>query len=151
MEDIRPKAGNFFSLSMEISIYRPFLIFILFCSWTRAIRRKKPAFLFPIIPLGFVLTYQYDLGYGTLLQRMKGQFLIKQSLFLIHLLVQGSSPYDHFIYGHFDKTPLSELPMTNISAPSHSSVLQSTHTSSRELSNFQEFVSWLLNTVIIKN
>ncbi|VFV22455.1 transmembrane protein c9orf46-like [Lynx pardinus] len=38
-----------------------------------AIRRKKPAFLFPIIPLGFVLTYQYDLGYGTLLQRMKGE------------------------------------------------------------------------------
>uniref|UniRef100_A0A667IAW4 Plasminogen receptor with a C-terminal lysine n=1 Tax=Lynx canadensis TaxID=61383 RepID=A0A667IAW4_LYNCA len=113
-----------------------------------AIRRKKPAFLFPIIPLGFVLTYQYDLGYGTLLQRMKGQFLIKQSLFLIHLLVQGSSPYGPFIYGHFDKTPLSELPMTNISAPSHSSVLESTHTSSRELSNFQEFVSWLLNTVI---
>ncbi|XP_070287706.1 plasminogen receptor (KT) isoform X3 [Myotis yumanensis] len=37
-----------------------------------AIKRKKPAFLFPIIPLGFVLTYQYDLGYGTLLQRMKG-------------------------------------------------------------------------------
>ncbi|XP_036289882.1 prorelaxin isoform X4 [Pipistrellus kuhlii] len=37
----------------------------------RAIKRKKPAFLFPIIPLGFVLTYQYDLGYGTLLQRMK--------------------------------------------------------------------------------
>ncbi|XP_032722392.1 prorelaxin isoform X2 [Lontra canadensis] len=36
-----------------------------------AIRRKKPAFLFPIIPLGFVFTYQYDLGYGTLLQRMK--------------------------------------------------------------------------------
>ncbi|XP_059512731.1 plasminogen receptor (KT) isoform X1 [Myotis daubentonii] len=36
-----------------------------------AIKRKKPAFLFPIIPLGFVLTYQYDLGYGTLLQRMK--------------------------------------------------------------------------------
>ncbi|XP_053512259.1 prorelaxin isoform X2 [Artibeus jamaicensis] len=36
-----------------------------------AIKRKKPAFLFPIIPLGFVFTYQYDLGYGTLLQRMK--------------------------------------------------------------------------------
>lgn len=40
---------------------------------TGAIKRKKPAFLFPIIPLSFVLTYQYDLGYGTLLQRMKGE------------------------------------------------------------------------------
>ncbi|KAM9206243.1 plasminogen receptor (KT) [Dugong dugon] len=38
-----------------------------------AIKRKKPAFLVPIVPLSFVLTYQYDLGYGTLLQRMKGE------------------------------------------------------------------------------
>ncbi|KAM5261351.1 plasminogen receptor (KT) [Hipposideros larvatus] len=38
-----------------------------------AIKRKKPAFLFPIVPLSFVLTYQYDLGYGTLIQRMKGE------------------------------------------------------------------------------
>ncbi|KAM6170519.1 plasminogen receptor (KT) [Rhynchocyon petersi] len=38
-----------------------------------AIKKKKPAFLFPIVPLSFVLTYQYDLGYGTLLQRMKGE------------------------------------------------------------------------------
>nr|XP_044990511.1 prorelaxin H2 isoform X1 [Jaculus jaculus]XP_044990520.1 prorelaxin H2 isoform X1 [Jaculus jaculus]XP_044990528.1 prorelaxin H2 isoform X1 [Jaculus jaculus] len=36
-----------------------------------AMKRKKPAFLFPIVPLSFILTYQYDLGYGTLLQRMK--------------------------------------------------------------------------------
>nr|XP_031532809.1 plasminogen receptor (KT) isoform X2 [Vicugna pacos] len=41
-----------------------------------AIKRKKPAFIFPIVPLGFVLTYQFDLGYGTLLQRMKGNFRI---------------------------------------------------------------------------
>ncbi|XP_012861097.1 plasminogen receptor (KT) [Echinops telfairi] len=40
---------------------------------TGAIKGKKPVFLFPIVPLGFVLTYQYDLGYGTLLQRMKGE------------------------------------------------------------------------------
>ncbi|XP_019582727.1 plasminogen receptor (KT) isoform X1 [Rhinolophus sinicus] len=38
-----------------------------------AIKRKRPAFLFPLVPLSFVLTYQYDLGYGTLLQRMKGE------------------------------------------------------------------------------
>ncbi|XP_058927915.1 plasminogen receptor (KT) [Kogia breviceps] len=38
-----------------------------------AIKKKKPAFLFPIVPLGFVLTYQYDMGYGTLIQRMKGE------------------------------------------------------------------------------
>ncbi|CAO2585131.1 Plasminogen receptor (KT) [Lemmus lemmus] len=38
---------------------------------TGAIKRKKPVFLVPIIPLSFIFTYQYDLGYGTLLQRMK--------------------------------------------------------------------------------
>ncbi|XP_003273876.1 plasminogen receptor (KT) [Nomascus leucogenys] len=38
-----------------------------------AIKKKKPAFLVPIVPLSFILTYQYDLGYGTLLERMKGE------------------------------------------------------------------------------
>lgn len=38
-----------------------------------AMRRKKPAFLLPIVPLSFIFIYQCDLGYGTLLQRMKGE------------------------------------------------------------------------------
>ncbi|XP_012502839.1 PREDICTED: plasminogen receptor (KT) [Propithecus coquereli] len=38
-----------------------------------AIKSKKPGLLIPIVPLSFILTYQYDLGYGTLLQRMKGE------------------------------------------------------------------------------
>ncbi|MBZ3870141.1 Plasminogen receptor (KT) [Sciurus carolinensis] len=38
-----------------------------------AIKQKKPAFLIPIFPLSFIFIYQYDLGYGTLLQRMKGE------------------------------------------------------------------------------
>ncbi|KAM5299378.1 plasminogen receptor (KT) [Ctenodactylus gundi] len=38
-----------------------------------AIKQKKPALFFPIVPLSFILAYQYDLGYGTLLQRMKGE------------------------------------------------------------------------------
>nr|XP_017513258.2 plasminogen receptor (KT) [Manis javanica]XP_017513260.2 plasminogen receptor (KT) [Manis javanica] len=45
-----------------------------------AIKKKQPAFLSPIVPLGFIFAYQYDLGYGTLLQRMKGKPLINQSL-----------------------------------------------------------------------
>lgn len=40
---------------------------------TGAIKRKKPALLIPIVPLSFIFTYQYDLGYGTLLQRMKSE------------------------------------------------------------------------------
>ncbi|NWW72179.1 PLRKT protein, partial [Climacteris rufus] len=39
---------------------------------TGAIKRKNPAVLLPMLPLSFVLSYQYDMGYGTLLQRIKG-------------------------------------------------------------------------------
>ncbi|NWW00234.1 PLRKT protein, partial [Machaerirhynchus nigripectus] len=40
---------------------------------TGAIKKKNPAVLLPILPLGFVFSYQYDMGYGTLLQRIKGE------------------------------------------------------------------------------
>ncbi|EHB04987.1 hypothetical protein GW7_16938 [Heterocephalus glaber] len=40
---------------------------------TGAIKQKKPVFFIPIVPLSFIFAYQYDLGYGTLLQRMKGE------------------------------------------------------------------------------
>ncbi|XP_023799233.1 plasminogen receptor (KT) isoform X2 [Cyanistes caeruleus] len=40
---------------------------------TGAIKRKNPAVLLPILPLGFVFSYHYDVGYGTLLQRIKGE------------------------------------------------------------------------------
>ncbi|KFP73318.1 PREDICTED: plasminogen receptor (KT) [Apaloderma vittatum] len=38
-----------------------------------AIKKKNPGVLVPIIPLSFVFAYQYDMGYGTLLQRIKGE------------------------------------------------------------------------------
>ncbi|XP_068946879.1 plasminogen receptor (KT) [Petaurus breviceps papuanus] len=38
-----------------------------------AIKKKQPALFLPVVPLSFVLAYQYDMGYGTLLQRMKGE------------------------------------------------------------------------------
>ncbi|KFO34705.1 plasminogen receptor (KT) [Fukomys damarensis] len=38
-----------------------------------AIKQKKPVFFIPVVPLSFIFAYQYDLGYGTLLQRMKGE------------------------------------------------------------------------------
>ncbi|KAM9329008.1 plasminogen receptor (KT) [Gastrophryne carolinensis] len=37
-----------------------------------AVKRKRPALFAPLIPLGFILAYQYDMGYGTLIRRMKG-------------------------------------------------------------------------------
>ncbi|NXH09824.1 PLRKT protein, partial [Bucco capensis] len=36
-----------------------------------AVKKKNPAVLLPIFPLNFVFAYQYDVGYGTLLQRIK--------------------------------------------------------------------------------
>ncbi|XP_057580012.1 plasminogen receptor (KT) isoform X3 [Hippopotamus amphibius kiboko] len=65
-------------MAMQIAWSREFLKYLgTFCGIAAvsltagAIKKKKPAFLFPIVPLGFVLTYQYDMGYGTLIQRMK--------------------------------------------------------------------------------
>ncbi|XP_037547680.1 plasminogen receptor (KT) [Nematolebias whitei] len=36
-----------------------------------AVKRKKPGMLLPIIPLGFVLAYQMDSAYGTMIFRMR--------------------------------------------------------------------------------
>ncbi|NWS25116.1 PLRKT protein, partial [Polioptila caerulea] len=40
---------------------------------TGAIKRKKPAVLLPLLPLSFVFCYHYDMDYGTLLERIKGE------------------------------------------------------------------------------
>ncbi|KFQ24537.1 Plasminogen receptor (KT), partial [Merops nubicus] len=60
-----------------------------------AIRKKNPSILLPIVPLSFILAYQYDMGYGTLLQRMKGEaenILDTQSTLLE--LPKGSLTYE---------------------------------------------------------
>ncbi|XP_029371010.1 plasminogen receptor (KT) [Echeneis naucrates] len=38
-----------------------------------AIKRKNPALLAPIVPLGFIFSYQMDSAYGTLVHRMRGE------------------------------------------------------------------------------
>lgn len=38
-----------------------------------AIKRKKPFLLAPIFPLSFILAYQMDSAYGTLIYRMRGE------------------------------------------------------------------------------
>ncbi|XP_006627065.1 plasminogen receptor (KT) [Lepisosteus oculatus] len=38
-----------------------------------AVKRRRPVLFIPVIPLSFVLAYQLDMGYGTLLQRMKAE------------------------------------------------------------------------------
>ncbi|XP_057674663.1 plasminogen receptor (KT) [Corythoichthys intestinalis] len=38
-----------------------------------ALKRKKPALLAPILPLSFILAYQMDNAYGTLIHRIRGE------------------------------------------------------------------------------
>lgn len=38
-----------------------------------AIKRKRPGLLAPIVPLSFILAYQMDSAYGTLIYRMRGE------------------------------------------------------------------------------
>ncbi|XP_070845706.1 plasminogen receptor (KT) [Chaetodon trifascialis] len=38
-----------------------------------AIKRKKPLLLVPILPLSFILAFQMDSAYGTLIYRMRGE------------------------------------------------------------------------------
>ncbi|XP_029920654.1 plasminogen receptor (KT) [Myripristis murdjan] len=38
-----------------------------------AIKKKKPGLFAPVVPLSFVLAYQMDMAYGTLIYRMRGE------------------------------------------------------------------------------
>ncbi|KAM9306307.1 plasminogen receptor (KT) isoform 1-T2 [Pholidichthys leucotaenia] len=38
-----------------------------------AIKRRKPVLFAPLVPLGFILAFQVDAAYGTLIYRMRGE------------------------------------------------------------------------------
>ncbi|KAM4634379.1 plasminogen receptor (KT) [Polymixia lowei] len=38
-----------------------------------AIKRRKPGLFAPVVPLSFILAYQVDMAYGTLVYRMRGE------------------------------------------------------------------------------
>ncbi|KAJ8402942.1 hypothetical protein AAFF_G00362560 [Aldrovandia affinis] len=38
-----------------------------------ALRRKRPGLFVPLVPLSFILAYQIDLAYGSLMHRIKGE------------------------------------------------------------------------------
>ncbi|KAF7669559.1 hypothetical protein LDENG_00155650 [Lucifuga dentata] len=38
-----------------------------------ALKKRKPGLLAPLVPLSFILTYQIDSAYGTLIYRMRGE------------------------------------------------------------------------------
>lgn len=44
-----------------------------FCLFFSAVKRKRAALLTPIIPLSFILAFQMDSAYGTLIYRMRGK------------------------------------------------------------------------------
>ncbi|KAM4752631.1 LOW QUALITY PROTEIN: plasminogen receptor (KT) [Cyanocitta cristata] len=80
--------------------------FLTFCYTltTGAIKRKNPAVLLPILLLSFVFSYQYDMGYGTLLQRIKGEeenILVTQSTLL-------ELPKGSFTYKDLEKIRISQ-------------------------------------------
>ncbi|XP_036391093.1 plasminogen receptor (KT) [Megalops cyprinoides] len=38
-----------------------------------AVRKRRPGLFTPVIPLSFILAYQVDMAYGTLMHRIRGQ------------------------------------------------------------------------------
>lgn len=38
-----------------------------------AVKRKRPALLAPVVPLSFIMAYQVDSAYGTLIYRVRGE------------------------------------------------------------------------------
>jgi len=81
----------------------------------RAIKRKKPGLLAPIVPLGFILTYQMDSAYGTLIYRMRGENILNRIASVEQLETASPFFYDNKQTGSFKSLLMSLL--TNI-APS---------------------------------
>uniref|UniRef100_A0A8C0A6L1 Plasminogen receptor with a C-terminal lysine n=1 Tax=Bos mutus grunniens TaxID=30521 RepID=A0A8C0A6L1_BOSMU len=60
-----------------------------------AIKGKKPVLIFPMVPLGFVLAYQYDMGYGTLIHRMKVPTSASQEEAINNMKMQSLPEYQY--------------------------------------------------------
>lgn len=54
-----------------VKYYGTFFALASFGLTVGALKRKKPGLMAPILPLSFVLTYQMDSAYGTLIYRMR--------------------------------------------------------------------------------
>ncbi|XP_002736382.1 plasminogen receptor (KT)-like [Saccoglossus kowalevskii] len=59
------------------------------------VKTRKPGVFVPIIPLSFILGYQYDLAHGTKIERMKeeAERILKEELSLLDL-PQGVPTFD---------------------------------------------------------
>lgn len=75
-----------------------------------AIKRKTPALMAPIIPLGFVFAFQMDSAYGTLLYRMRGEAESIMTSELDRLdLPHGTPTFDSIEKARRAKSSLSSL------------------------------------------
>uniref|UniRef100_A0AAY4DW68 Plasminogen receptor (KT) n=1 Tax=Denticeps clupeoides TaxID=299321 RepID=A0AAY4DW68_9TELE len=51
-----------------------------------AIKRQKPGLFVPVVPLSFIMAYQMDMAYGTLVSRMKGASHTSPLLYYLYLM-----------------------------------------------------------------
>lgn len=75
-----------------------------------AIKRKRPGMFAPVVPLSFILAYQMDLAYGTLVYRMKGEaesIMVSQHDLLD--LPHGTPTFDSIEKARRAKSHLSSL------------------------------------------
>lgn len=56
-----------------IKYYGTFFGLTTFALTAGAIKNKKPGLFVPVIPLSFIMAYQLDMAYGTLIHRMRGE------------------------------------------------------------------------------
>ncbi|KAG9266320.1 plasminogen receptor (KT) [Astyanax mexicanus] len=56
-----------------IKYYGTFFGLATFALTAGAIKNKKPGLFVPVVPLSFVMAYQLDMAYGTLIHRMRGE------------------------------------------------------------------------------
>ncbi|XP_076849131.1 plasminogen receptor (KT) [Brachyhypopomus gauderio] len=67
-------------MAMQVAWSREFLKYFgaFFCLTTvgltaGAVKRRKPALFTPVVPLSFILAYQLDMAYGTMVYRVRGE------------------------------------------------------------------------------
>ncbi|XP_068609170.1 plasminogen receptor (KT) [Brachionichthys hirsutus] len=56
-----------------VKYFGTFFTIVAVGSTVSAFKKKKPSLMAPIVPLSFVLAYQMDSAYGTLIYRMRGE------------------------------------------------------------------------------
>ncbi|TNM91877.1 hypothetical protein fugu_018889 [Takifugu bimaculatus] len=72
-----------------------------------AMKRKRPILVAPLLPLGFILIYQVDAAYGTLMHRVRGE---AESIMASERSRPGGASRDTHVRQHREGPPRSEQP-----------------------------------------